>query len=213
MKKIFILFVPLILFSCTTSSLSYRNSKTLDVTGGHIFAKPLICDLRVDMTRKANGEAGGKLDGAYNQDYFKSQALANAIVSSGCDVLVEPVFQVEVTNGYIRVNVTGRPGFYENVRPVEPKNDLQYLDFYRKINGDWSNDSCCVSTGHIPYYAPQVYKASPTNQAQVEKKNTETISADEQAKKKKKAGKIVGGVLGGIALLGLMIGVAVAAGG
>ena len=50
--------------------------------------------------------------------------VADALRSSGADILIEPVYEIQTTGNSTHVTVTGFPGRYTNFRQAEPRDSL-----------------------------------------------------------------------------------------
>ena len=120
-QKLFTLLGVIVLFtSCVTTKT--QTAKTIDIYGS-VVHKPIIADLQVQdqkITGTAVFQSLSSLEGA------KNTAVAEALKKTNADVLIEPSFQTETSNGKTTVTVTGWAGTYKNFRNANPE-DLNYL--------------------------------------------------------------------------------------
>ena len=114
LKYIGISFIGMLVISCKTHSVSIKSA---DISGPTVIQKPVIADLEVKET-KVSGTATGK--GATSTEELKREAVNDALVKSGADVLIEPRYEVTIKFNKATVNVTGYPATYKNFRPMEP---------------------------------------------------------------------------------------------
>jgi hypothetical protein len=102
----------LLFSSCTTTKTI--TAKRMDIYGSGVIQQPIVAELDIKAT-KVTGTAkssSGMIESV------KNSAVADALSKSNADVLIEPKFETETTNGVIRATVTGYPGTYVNFRPV-----------------------------------------------------------------------------------------------
>jgi hypothetical protein len=114
--------VALLAASCTTTKST--TTKSMDIYGSGVIQHPVIAELRVDK-KKVTGMA--RSAGGQNVQTVKNNAIADALKTSGADILVEPIFETETSGSITYARVTGFPGYYENFRPAEARDSL-YLD-------------------------------------------------------------------------------------
>ncbi|MFA7274720.1 MAG: hypothetical protein WC044_12700 [Crocinitomicaceae bacterium] len=137
----FILVGFVFLSSCTipgkiSGIYKTRTNKTSDIQRSSITAYPLIVDLNVDLTTRVSGSSAGELINGLTEEYFRELALSEAMVKSGADILVEPVYTVTKNftgvGTQIRTNievvVTGYVGKYKNARNLSPS-DTSMVQF------------------------------------------------------------------------------------
>ncbi|MEZ4916865.1 MAG: hypothetical protein R2836_07745 [Chitinophagales bacterium] len=120
MKNIFFFFVGIILLnSCKTTTgvykAYYKDANAQNVSNSTIIQSPVLVDLEVDEN---------KVKGTFEKDsvsvtYAKNMALNNALDKAKADVLVEPIYETEIVNQNVKVNVTGFPAKYKNFRKPE----------------------------------------------------------------------------------------------
>ena len=107
--------------SCTVSKTT--TSKTMDIYGPGVLQKPIVVDIDVKET-KVTGTATSSSN--ENLEYVKQAAVADALEKSNSDVLVEPKFKTQTSNGKTSAFVTGWPATYKNFRPIKPE-DVELL--------------------------------------------------------------------------------------
>lgn len=121
MKVKSIIYSALFLFvfvSCSTVSKTTRSSY---VEGPEVVQRPVVADLEVG-TAHVTGTAKGKRSTGVNN--VKQLAIADALIKSGADVLIEPRFEITTSFRTISVTVTGYPATYKNFRPMEAADTL-----------------------------------------------------------------------------------------
>jgi hypothetical protein len=136
------IFASIILSSCTVSKISgiykTRTNKTSDIQRTSISAYPLIVDLNVDMSIRVTGASSGEIAKGLTEEYFRELALAEAMVKSGADILVEPIYSVTknftgtgaIIKTTVEVSVTGYVGKYKNPRNIT-SSDTSMIQFVR----------------------------------------------------------------------------------
>jgi hypothetical protein len=103
----------LLFVSC---SVTQKTTKSGYADGPNVVQKPVVADLQVSET-KVSGTATGKRSQGIGD--VKQLAIADALLKSNADVLIEPRYEIKSTFSYITVNVTGYPATYKNFRPME----------------------------------------------------------------------------------------------
>jgi len=95
------------------------TSDTVEINKNNVVAKPQIADLKIEE-RKVEGIAEVR-----TKDYFpsavdacKALAIKNATISGKCDLLVQPIFEVEENKIYVKVKVIGFAAHYKNFRDI-----------------------------------------------------------------------------------------------
>ena len=118
------LFLSLYLASCKTTQAPfkahYKDLETQDITDKQVIQTPVIVDLDVAET---------KVTGSYSAEnvqveYAKNKALADAVAKSGADVLVEPIYEVDINDKTVSVTVNGYPGKYKNFRKPQAQDSV-----------------------------------------------------------------------------------------
>jgi archaellum component FlaF (FlaF/FlaG flagellin family) len=142
--------------SCATmltsrDKMTTRTNKTATINVPPIISYPLVVDLDIDLTKKAKGTASGIISLSLTEEYFKELALAQAIISSDSDILVEPVYQITKapipgkSTTTIEVNVTGYGAKFINPKKLTIA-DTTMIQFSLKNLQDKPN----VKTTEIP---------------------------------------------------------------
>jgi hypothetical protein len=115
--------------SCATiitsrEKMTTRTNKTVAINVPPMISYPIIVDLEIDMTKKAKGTSSGIISLSLTEEYFKELALAQAIISSDSDILVEPIYQITKTpipgksSTTIEVIVTGYGAKFTNPKKL-----------------------------------------------------------------------------------------------
>ncbi len=126
MLRYFLAFVTLsfVLASCKTTHEPYRahykELETQDITDKQVIQTPVIVDLDVTETKVSGSFSAENVQ----VEYAKNKALADAIAKSGADVLVEPVYEVDINDKTVTATVQGYPGKYKNFRKPQPQDSL-----------------------------------------------------------------------------------------
>lgn len=125
MRNYYYLFLAAIFFlpSCKTSEVykaHYKETETQPIVEQHVIQTPVIADL--DVNDK-------KVSGTYTGDnvqvsFAKNKALEDAIAKAGCDVLVEPLYEVDVNGKTVTATVQGYPGKYKNFRKPQAQDSV-----------------------------------------------------------------------------------------
>lgn len=105
----------MLLASCSVLKTNTATSKTLNIYSAGIVQKPLLVDLEV-KEKKVTGTAVGL---STSFEIVKQNAVANALEKVNADVLVEPSYKTESSNGKVTATVTGYPAVYKNFRPIK----------------------------------------------------------------------------------------------
>ena len=108
--------------SCKTTHVKFssKDSASRQISETPILQTPLLVDLDVNET-KVTGQFSGE---NISLQYAKNMALADAVRKANVDVLVEPIFEVEVDDKATNVTVKGFPGKYKNFRKPELSDTL-----------------------------------------------------------------------------------------
>ncbi len=130
MKTIFkvLLFINLIFFFASCKVQRSIDSKIMSINGPGVIQKPVIVDLIVN-DKKATGQAVRQ--SGDDIGITKNEAVADLLKNAGGDVLVEPTFSYEKTNGKTTVTVTGWPASYINFRSIK-QDDIPFLEVTAK---------------------------------------------------------------------------------
>jgi len=118
-KAIILLNLLTFLSSCTTSyNVRTKTAKIKYISSSSIYHRPIIADLDIKET-KVTGIAISH--GGQSVETVSSSAVANALRDAKADVLIDPIFDYEITNKKTTVTVSGYPGTYKNFRALEQK--------------------------------------------------------------------------------------------
>lgn len=111
-----------LLSSC---SITKTTPRTLEINQPKVMVKPMIAEVKVDVSKKISGQAISKL----NEEAAKEQAKWNAIEKSGADMIVDPVYNIVVSGKSWNVTVTGFHGKYIEIKTAsaEEIEQLEYL--------------------------------------------------------------------------------------
>ena len=132
MKNHYYLFAALCIYlsACKTVHEPYRahykETTTEDINNKQVIQTPVVANLDVSET-KATGTFSAE---NVTIEFAKNKALADAIAKAGADILVEPVYEVDVNDKVVTVTVQGYPGKYKNFRQPEAK-DSVLLQWYK----------------------------------------------------------------------------------
>jgi hypothetical protein len=105
-----------ILASC--SVIRSHTTKMTEIYGSGVMQKPTLVDLEVKDTKAigtATSSSGEPLL------ITKNNAVYDALKNANADVLIEPIFDTETSNGKTKVTVSGYPAYYKNFRPMVDK--------------------------------------------------------------------------------------------
>lgn len=114
-----------LLHGCTTTSYETvtrkATAKTRFISQSGISETTMVTDLEVD-----NHKVSGSFSGTnVNEESAKSLAVANALKNANAEVLVEPLFEIEIRNYKdITVQVQGYPARYKNFRTPGTEDSL-----------------------------------------------------------------------------------------
>jgi hypothetical protein len=128
MKKINLLVLMVVgalaVTSCSTYKHSYRLSTVPQSTIG---VTPTIVDIVADFDRQVTGSSDKKTSSIQDA---KDNAYYNAITGNKIDVLVDPIYRIQVRKGVFRTTaraeVTGFAGSFENSRSLLEDQQNQY---------------------------------------------------------------------------------------
>lgn len=95
------------------------TSDSVEINKNNVIAKPQIADLKIEE-RKVEGIAEVR-----TKDYFpsaveacKALAIKNATITGKCDLLVQPIFEIEENKIFVKVKVIGFAAHYKNFRDI-----------------------------------------------------------------------------------------------
>lgn len=116
--------VALIATSCSTYKHSYRLG---NVPETRIAITPTMVDVKADFEKQVKGSSDKRTNSIQDA---KDNAYYNAIVQNKIDVLVDPIYKIQVRKGLFTTNataeVTGFPGVYENPRTIFENQQTEY---------------------------------------------------------------------------------------
>ena len=121
MKKL-CLFIPLFVLGCLLPSCkTYQHtSRTSAIQQRGIAVHQMTADMRVDFSVKVNGES--RRDCLSRREAIEN-ALNNAIAAAHVDVVIDPIYEVEVHRKFARIHyyakVTGFAGYYNKVETID----------------------------------------------------------------------------------------------
>lgn len=140
-KKLFYLIsAAMLVSSCSGTAFNKINTtiyqtRQQPINKGAIPYNPVVVDLNVDINKKITGASIRQVD-RYNEfelENTKQAALYNAMVNSGADVVIDPIFKVNITNNdgrddkvTIQAEVTGFYAKYTNAHKADA-NEIQNL--------------------------------------------------------------------------------------
>ncbi len=122
-KNLLLVVVILSILVSSCNVMKTNTSKTLDIYGAGVVQNPVLVDLDVKDT-KVEGKAEGS---SSSIEAVKQDAVADAIEKANADVLVEPKYKTETSNGKTIATVTGFPATYKNFRPIREE-DIKLLE-------------------------------------------------------------------------------------
>ncbi|GHM99221.1 hypothetical protein WSM22_07110 [Cytophagales bacterium WSM2-2] len=119
---LYILTASIVLSSCQLAHKSASIGVEDIKKSGFVMAKPLISDIEVD-NQKIEGRAvisnklyqasaGGARGAAMNL------AVIDAVKKANCDIIVQPVYEIENSGTYTTATVRGFAGRYKNFREI-----------------------------------------------------------------------------------------------
>ena len=121
------------LSACSVTKKSV-SSDTMNIIKTDIVTKPQIADIEVE-SRKIEGFAEVR-----KKDYYPNPkeacinlALKDATKKGNCDVVVQPMYEVEETGRYINVKVSGFAGSYKKFRAIQDADTSTFIA-YGKIS-------------------------------------------------------------------------------
>ncbi len=127
--KNFVLFTFLIfvLSSCVTTSRTVRTAaRQINASGSNIVQKPLIGDVKVDLTKKISATITVPAAKATNA---KEQANQLALDQNNFDIMIDPVYDITYSGANANVTVIGYGAKYTNIETAS-ESDVQVLYDY-----------------------------------------------------------------------------------
>ncbi|MCC6516505.1 MAG: hypothetical protein IT275_09130 [Chitinophagales bacterium] len=149
MKKIkifsFVVFGSMLIASCSSTSLNKINTSVYDtrqqkINKNSIPYNPVVVDLVVDINKKVSGSNLRQVDRYtdYELQNAKEAALYNAMTNSGADVIIDPIYKINISNNdgrdakiTIQTEVTGFYAKYTNAHKADA-NEIQNLKILNK---------------------------------------------------------------------------------
>lgn len=113
-----LLFAMLISTFLASCAVIEKTAKTMDIYGAGVIQNPVLVDLDVKET-KVSGSATGGIGTALEN--IKQYAVTDALNKANADILVQPKFEIETSEGQSTVTVTGFPATYKNFRSMKPE--------------------------------------------------------------------------------------------
>lgn len=120
----------LLLSSC---SVTKTTARTIEANKSMVIIKPLLAVVEVDINKKITGKVTVKRRKVLLSE-AKELAKADAILKSGADIIIDPVFRIVSSFNNLTVEVTGFFGKYTKIAPIEGK-DLENLELYQEKKG------------------------------------------------------------------------------
>jgi hypothetical protein len=135
MKKINLLFSTILIIAISSCSSIKKTvtTDTMKVVKTDIVSKPQIAEINIE-TRKIEGVAEVRIKDYYPnaREACISFAIKDAITKGNCDIVVQPMYDIEETKTYVRVKVSGFAGTYKKFRELE-NSDTVSFKAYEKI--------------------------------------------------------------------------------
>lgn len=126
--------VLFLLFSACSVTKKSVSSDTMNIIKTDIVTKPQIADIEVE-SRKIEGFAEVR-----KKDYYPNPkeacinlALKDATKKGNCDVVVQPMYEIEESGRYINVKVSGFAGSYKKFRAIQDADTSTFIA-YGKIS-------------------------------------------------------------------------------
>ena len=203
--KFLSLSVIVAVFASSCSQMTFNKINTTvyetrqqDINKGAIPYNPVIADLKVDLDKKVSGTSIRQVD-RYNDfelENTKQAALYNAMSNSGADVVVDPIYKVNITNNdgrddkiTIQSEVSGFFGKYTSIHKADAT-ELSNASYGGALIYTNNNSTVSQKTTMVPE------KLVPDPAA--------TAAANEAKKKKRR--KILGWTIGSTLILSLGLG-------
>lgn len=202
--KFLILSIIVAVFASSCSQMSYNKINTTvyetrqqDINKGALPYNPVIADLKVDLDKKISGSSIRQVI-RYNESELentKQASLYNAVINSGADVVIDPIFKINITNNdgrddkvTIQSEVSGFFGKYTSIHKADATELLNAANSGGLL---YSNNNNVSQKQNI---IPVIPDPNPAT------------SAEDAARKKKKKRKIIGWTIGSTLIMSLSIG-------
>jgi hypothetical protein len=120
--------------SCKTYNHSYRR---VDISNKNLNTESVVVDIKPDFSKKVTGSSTKRHKTASKA---MEEAYFNSIIENNVDVLVDPIYSVSTTKGFLfffggksEATVNGYAGYYQNARPVSVYEQNQMDDKISKL--------------------------------------------------------------------------------
>lgn len=132
---IFCLLSTLLLSSCQISHKSASIGVEDIKKSGFVMAKPLVSEIDVEnvkvegravISNKLYQASSGGVNGA-----AMNLAVIDAVKKAGCDIIVQPVYELENSGTYTTATVRGFAGRYKNFREITVADTAAFHTRYR----------------------------------------------------------------------------------
>ncbi len=192
-KALYMVLIPaamMLMQSCATADYHHTSrkatAKTRYISQSAITETMVVTDLEVEEKKVSGSFSGTNVD----EESAKSLAVADALKKVNAEVMVEPVFEVEVKDFKdISVQVQGYPARYKNFRNptredsillglIAPKADTVFVD----KRGKDDDDCCCcdgfhgsitnIKPGSSPASGPNPFLSGNTSAAERKEAST-----------------------------------------
>lgn len=191
-------------FASSCSQMTYNKINTTvyetrqqNINKDALPYNPVIADLKVDLEKKVSGTSIRQVD-RYNDfelENTKQAALYNAMSNSGADVVVDPIYKVNITNNdgrddkiTIQSEVSGFFGKYTSIHKADAT-ELSNATYGGALL--YTNNSPVAQKQTVVPTIPVPDQAA-------------TAAANEAKKKKKR--KVIGWIIGSTLILSLGLG-------
>lgn len=192
--------------ACSPVSLNKLNTtiyetRQQDIQKGALPYNPVIADLKVDLEKKVSGSSIRQVNiySEYELENTKQASLYNAVTNSGADVVVDPVFKINISNNdgrdtkiTIQSEVSGFFGKYLNIHKADSV-ELRNSTYFKPSLIVKNNESVSNKT-------PQT-----TSFLQKTIEDTHNAQEDADAKKKRKR-KLIGWAVGSTLISTIVLG-------
>ena len=125
-----LLYLCLFFSVCITSCTTYNSTQAryANIKSPGVYHIPIVADLDVKQN-KVIGKSNSKVAGTTDIKTLKQNALADALILSSADLLIEPTYSTETNtaNGMKTVSVNGWPANYKNFRQMKP-DDIELIE-------------------------------------------------------------------------------------
>lgn len=201
-NKIIYLFILSVVLTTSCSQMAYNKINTTiyetrkqDVDKGALPYNPVIADLKVDLDKKITGSSIRQVNKFSDNEIgvTKEASMYNAITNSGADVLIDPIYKINISNNNgkddkvtIQSDVSGFFGKYTSIHKADA-NEL--------INASYDSNFS-VSQSATTSVKPSVMPDIPDPAAEAAK----------LAAKKKRKRKAIGWTVGSLLILGVSLG-------